>query len=37
MHSYDAAIDLSDQDTIKQDKPRSAGSRCGLACNNELQ
>ena len=21
MHSYDAAIDLSDRDTIKQDKP----------------
>ena len=24
MHSYDAAIDLSDRDTIKQDKPCAA-------------
>ena len=46
MHSYDVIIDLSDRDpqrqvgdrdTIKQDKPRTAGSRCGSACYNELQ
>ena len=29
MHSYDATIDLSDRDTIKQDKPRTDGSRRG--------
>ena len=23
MHSYDAIIDLSDRDTMKQDKPRA--------------
>ena len=36
MHSYDATIDLSYRDTIKQDKPRVAGSRCGVACYNEF-
>ena len=30
MHSYDAGIDLSDRDIIKQDKPR-------VACYNEFQ
>ena len=36
MHSYDATIDLCDRDTIKQDKPRVDGSRCGSACYNGL-